>query len=107
MLLQGFAASGGSPVHELSPPEARELYRGFIAFDQPEEVNRVDDRLIDSVDGDIPVRVFTPEEAVGGGAPLLLWFHGGGWVIGDLDTADATCRALANRSGAVVVSVGY
>ncbi len=56
---------------------------------------------------DVPVRVYTPADAVGGDAPLLLWIHGGGWVIGDLDTADATARALANRSGAVVVSVDY
>ena len=56
---------------------------------------------------DVPVRVYTPEAAVGGDAPLLLWLHGGGWVIGDLDTADATAAALANRSGAVVVSVDY
>jgi acetyl esterase len=51
--------------------------------------------------------VYTPEAAIGHDAPLLLWLHGGGWVIGDLDTADATSRALANRSGAVVVSVDY
>jgi acetyl esterase len=56
---------------------------------------------------DIPVRVYTPHDAVGGEAGVLVWSHGGGWVIGDLETADATCRALANRSGAVVVSVDY
>ena len=55
----------------------------------------------------MPVRVYTPADAVGGNAPLLIWIHGGGWVIGDLDTADATARALANRSGAVTVSVDY
>ena len=77
-------------------------------LDQPEEVARVDDRVVPGPGGDVPVRVYTPAEAVGGdAAALLLWLHGGGWVIGDLDTADATARALANRSGAVVVSVDY
>jgi acetyl esterase len=84
------------------------MFKNLTAFDQPEEVTRVDDRVVPGADDvDIPVRVYTPHEAVGGAAPLLLWLHGGGWVIGDLDTADATARALANRSGAVVVSVDY
>jgi acetyl esterase/lipase len=108
MLLDGLAQAGGVPLNELTPAEAREVYRGLIAFDQPEEVTRVDDRLVPADSGhDVPVRVYTPSDAVGGNAPLLIWIHGGGWVIGDLDTADATSRALANRSGAVTVSVDY
>ncbi len=106
-LLDGLALAGGPKLSEMSAPEARELFRGMIAFDQPEEVTRVDDRVVPAIDHEIPVRVYTPSDAVGGDAPLLLWLHGGGWVIGDLDTADATARALANRSGAVVVSVDY
>jgi acetyl esterase/lipase len=107
MLLDGLAAAGGPALSEMSPPEAREVYKSLTAFDQPEEVARVDDRVVPGADNDIPVRVYTPAEAIGGAAPLLVWLHGGGWVIGDLDTADATARALANRSGAVVVSVDY
>jgi len=107
MLLDGMTAAGGPPLTELSPADAREVYRGFIAFDQPEEVTRVDDRLVPGDGNDVPVRVYTPADAVGGNAPLLLWIHGGGWVLGDLDTADAAARALANRSGAVTVSVDY
>ncbi len=106
-LLDGLAQAGGPSLSDLSPSEAREIYRGMVAFDQPEEVARVDNRVVAGVDHEVPVRVYTPVAAVGGDAPLLLWLHGGGWVIGDLDTADATARALANRSGAVVVSVGY
>jgi len=106
-LLDGLAAAGGPALHEMSPADAREVFRGLIAFDQPEEVTRVDDRLVPGDGTDIPVRVYTPADAVGGNAPLLIWIHGGGWVIGDLDTADATARALANRSGAVTVSVDY
>jgi acetyl esterase len=76
-------------------------------LDLIEEVARVDDRLVPSPTGDIPVRVYTPSRATAGTSGALVWFHGGGWVLGDLDTADSTCRALANRSGAVVVSVDY
>jgi acetyl esterase len=107
LLLEGMAQAGGPPLDQLTPAEARELYRSFIAMDQPEEVTRVDDRLIPADGTDVPVRVYTPHDAIGGSAPFLLWIHGGGWVIGDLDTADATARALANRSGAVTVSVDY
>jgi acetyl esterase len=107
MLLDGLAEAGGPALSEMSPTEARAMFKTLSALDQPEEVARVDDRVVPGADNDIPVRVYTPEEAIGGAAPLLLWLHGGGWVIGDLDTADATARALANRSGAVVVSVDY
>ena len=107
LLLDGMAQMGGPPLSELSPTEARELFKALSAMDQPEEVTRVDDRVVPGTEHDVPVRVYTPADSVGVDAPLLLWLHGGGWVIGDLDTADATARALANRSGAVVVSVDY
>ncbi|MGK2950334.1 MAG: alpha/beta hydrolase [Acidimicrobiales bacterium] len=111
VLLDGMAEAGGPALSDLSPDEARAMFTALAGLDQPEDVKRVDDRLVPSPDGDIPVRVYTPSAAVadeiGADAPLFLWFHGGGWVVGDLDTADATCRALANRSGAVVVSVDY
>jgi acetyl esterase len=106
-LLDGLAQAGGPALSEMTPVEAREMFKNLTAFDQPEEVTRVDDRVVPGDGIDIPVRVYTPHDAVGGDAPLLVWLHGGGWVIGDLDTADATARALANRSGAVVVSVDY
>jgi acetyl esterase len=83
------------------------MYKALSALEQPEEVTRVDDRLIPGTDGDIPARVYTAHAAVGEAHGVLVWLHGGGWVIGDLDTADSTCRALANRAGCVVVSVDY
>jgi len=107
VLLEGLAQTGAPALAEMSPEDARVMYKNMAVFDEPEEVTRVDDRLVPGLGGDIPVRVYTPHDAIGGDAPLLLWLHGGGWVIGDLDTADATARALANRSGAVVVSVDY
>ena len=68
----------------------------------PVPVDQVEDRVLP---GNIPARVYTP---VGPGPkPVLLYFHGGGWVLGGLDTVDAPCRRLANAAGCVVVSVDY
>jgi acetyl esterase len=106
-LLDAMAQLGGPPLSDVSPAEARAMYRALSALEQGEEIQRVDDRLVPTPDGDVPVRVYTPEEAVGSNRGVLLWLHGGGWVVGDLDTAEVTCRALANRAGAVVVSVDY
>jgi acetyl esterase len=106
-LLDAIAQADGPATHEMTPDDARAAFRGLAMLEQAEEVSRVDDRLIPGPDGDIPLRVYTPRAAVGELHGVLVWFHGGGWVIGDLDTADSTCRALANRAGCVVVSVGY
>ena len=106
-ILDAMAQMEGPALSALEPLEARAVFRNLALLDQPEEVTRIDDRLVPRPDGDVPVRVYTPHGAVGTAHGVLLWLHGGGWVIGDLDTADATCRALANRAGAVVVSVDY
>ena len=106
-ILDGLAGVEGPAPWEVTPDEARAMYRNLTALDQPEEVARVDDRGIPGPAGDLPIRVYTPTAALATRPGLLLWLHGGGWVLGDLDTADATCRALANRSEAIVVSVDY
>jgi acetyl esterase len=106
-LLDAMAQMGGPALAEVSPDEGRAMFKALTAMEQCEDVERVDDRLIPGAEGDIPARVYTPHAAVGRAHGVLVWLHGGGWVIGDLDTADATCRALANRAGCVVVSVDY
>ena len=106
-LLDAMAEIGGPALNEMDPVAARTMYKAMAAFGKAEEVARIDDRLVPGPAGEIPVRVYTPAAAVGCAVPLLVWLHGGGWVIGDLDTADATARSLANRSGVVVVSVDY
>jgi len=63
------------------------------------------DRTIPGPEGDIPVRVFANSDAPA--QPLLVWYHGGGWVTGNLDTHDQVCRLLCDDAGAVVVSVDY
>lgn len=70
-----------------------------------EPVAAVEDRSVPGPAGDVPVRLYRP--AGDEPAPLVVYFHGGGWTIGDLETHDALCRALANRSGCAVLAVDY
>ncbi|MBW2386973.1 MAG: alpha/beta hydrolase [Deltaproteobacteria bacterium] len=93
-------------THEQSPTEARESYRAFSAMFGPgEEVGRVENRTIPGPAAKIPLRIYAPE----GDGPfgVLVFFHGGGFVIGDLETHDKECRALCNRANCVVVAVDY
>jgi acetyl esterase len=70
------------------------------------EVYRVEDRAIPGAAGNtIPIRIYTPEARTPLG--VLVFFHGGGWVLGDLDSHDGLCRDLANGAGCLVVSIGY
>jgi acetyl esterase len=103
-------------IHTLSPGEARAFYRDRRGFTQPPapEVAAVLETRCDGPHGAIALRVYRPiAEAVTANAsaaarlPALVYYHGGGWTIGDLDTHDVLCRELCNGSGAVVVSVDY
>ena len=70
----------------------------------PEAVHTVEDLSIEGPGGDLALRLYHP----GGAArPLLVYLHGGGWVIGDLEIQDGLCRNLANRAGSAVLSVDY
>ena len=106
-LLQQMAEAGMPPLNEMSPADARLAAEGFRELaGEPEDVAGVQDIDIPGPGGDIPVRVYTP---AGDGSPLpcLVYYHGGGWVLGDIQGLDSTCRALANAAGCVVVSVEY
>ncbi|MFC4408429.1 alpha/beta hydrolase [Haloarchaeobius iranensis] len=93
-------------LHEMSPQEARATMDPLFARAAGEEpVGAVEDRAIPGPDGDVPVRIYRPETE--GPQPTVVFFHGGGFVIGTLDTHDAVCRALTNEAEAVVVSVDY
>lgn len=105
-MLDQAAAEGLVPRSEMTVAEARQwLMDSRPLAGPPEDVWRVEERVIPGPVADIPLRVYTPRSA----APLpgLVFFHGGGWVIGNLETVDTPLRALANRSGCVVVSVDY
>ena len=104
-LLDALREAGLPPFESMTVPQAREATKGFLDLQgEPEEI-AVDNRTVPGPAGDIPVRIYTPDGS--GERPLIVYYHGGGWVIGELDTVDRPLRSLANRTGAVVVSVDY
>ena len=109
-LLRLMEEKGVPPTHTLTPADARAFYRQRRTFTQPDppEVGAVRDLQASGPAGAIPVRSYrplgVPAEAV---LPVLVYYHGGGWVIGDLDTHDVLCRQLCNLSGCAVVAVDY
>lgn len=108
-LLDQMAADPDAPrLIDLPPEGGREMYRAMATMLdlQGVAIGKVEDRAIPGPAGDLPVRIYTPV-AAGGTCPALVYFHGGGWVIGDLDTHDALCRTLANEAGCKVIAVDY
>ena len=99
-LLAGIAALGLPPIDELTPADAR-AQRAALLRPSPEPIAEVRDLEADGVGA----RFYRPNRTRSRG--LLVWFHGGGWVLGDLDSHDDLCRALANRGGFRVLSVDY
>jgi acetyl esterase len=108
--LEAMRSSGGKPLYELSVEEARANIRGASQQLAPPAaaVERVDDRRFPVPGGDVGLRIYTPRRLDAGTTlPILLHFHGGGWVAGDLDTHDAIARFYAVHADAIVVSVDY
>ncbi len=95
------------PFEAITPAQAREQNRRVKRWlqDPLEPVARVEEHRLPGPAGEIPVRLYAPAGAGPFGA--LLYFHGGGWVVGDLDTHDHLCRALARRAGGIVLAVDY
>ena len=94
------------PLHTMPPPEARKLMEDMRGpAGEPEAVGTVENRMIPSVAGKQAVRIYTPDGD--GPFPILVYFHGGGWVIGSPNTVDASCRALSNLAECIVVSSSY
>ena len=105
-ILTEAAALGLPAYHDLSPAEARQQMLDLAPPADPLlTIKRVENRSIPGPGGEIPVRLYYPA----GDPPfaVLVYFHGGGWVIGDLDTHHGVCHALAKTSGCLVVSVDY
>ena len=104
-LLDQMAASGGRPLHEMTPAEAR----GFVAAMRGEaahgpEMASARDVRVRVSGGYVPIRVLTPPGPLRG---VVVYYHGGGWVLGGLDDTDAVARRLAQRSQCVVVVPDY
>ena len=106
-LLQQMAASGGKGFHQMEVAECRQTFGGLLASLPPSaaKIAGVANRRIPGPAGELGVRVFTPEGA--GPFPVLSYFHGGGFVIGDVNTHDAVCRELCAGANVVVVAVDY
>ena len=106
-VLDQLASLNGPPIQELGVTEARALLERLAAIGgPPAEVARVEERTFAGPAGDVPVRIYRPTDDAGP-QPVLVWFHGGGWVLGSIEGSDLTCRNLAAQSGVVIVSVGY
>jgi acetyl esterase len=115
-LLDFIAARGVPPTHTLDPVDARSFYRERRTATQPEPQPVAEVRELSAPGplGPIPLRLYRPINSAGSAGsadarllPVLVYYHGGGFVIGDLDTHDVLCRALCNGAGCAVVAVDY
>ncbi|EZH66364.1 hypothetical protein DH09_10550 [Bacillaceae bacterium JMAK1] len=105
-ILEEMENQGLPGLETLSPEEARANRRiGTDDGQVVEEVKRVENLSFESEGYTIPVRVYQPEGTTP--QPVLVYFHGGGWVLGDLDSHDPVCRRIANASQSTVISVEY
>lgn len=115
VVLDELQSLGGKSIESLSAEDAREQPTPADAVKAvltkqgkstaPEPVGNIDNRTIPGPGGPIPIRIYTPNG--NGPFPVVVYYHGGGWVIATMDTYDSSARALANAAGAVVVSVEY
>lgn len=108
-LLDQMAAQPAPPMWEMEPTVAREAFVAMMDIVGPKDVpiGKVENVIMPGEGGDIALRVYTPVAAGSKALPALIFFHGGGWVIGDLDTHDGLCRILANEAGVRVIAVHY
>ena len=105
-LLDDLAASGRPNAHLLPLEQARANFEALFAGLRPgEAVSATADHRIPVRGAEIPARSYRPSGQTGAG--LVVYFHGGGWLLGSVESHDTVCRSLANASGAVVLNVGY
>jgi len=105
-ILQAFAEFAKTDWSQMPVEAARAMLDNPITPREPVEMARVENLSMDLPGRAIPARLYVPEDA-GDRPALVAYFHGGGWVLGGLETHDATCRSLAQASGAAVLSVDY
>lgn len=103
-VVERYAERGLPEWHELSVEAARRLEDELFSPANPPAVAHVEDREFDGPDGAVTVRVYRDVEPP---APVVVFFHGGGWTLGTLDSADDVCREFARRAECVVASVDY
>jgi len=109
-VLERVARSALPPFHTVSAEEARRIYKDTRAVLSPPapEVGEVRELAASGPEGPIPLRLYRGlGTAANARLPLLAYFHGGGWTIGDLDTHDIICRTLANNAHCALIAVDY
>ena len=99
-----FMAESGFTFEGKTPEELREGM-GLTAMPSPIELASITDRTIPGPAGEIPVRIYRP--SIDAGLPVTVFFHGGGWVVGDLESHDHCCRVIAAKADCVVVAIDY
>ena len=104
-LLDQLAEADAPPLTEMPIDAARAMFRVAQPTRPDISVGNVEDRSIEGRNGSIPIRIYTPVGA--GPFPVTMMFHGGGWVIGDLETVDAQSRQVCKQVGCVVIAVDY
>lgn len=110
IVLDMIKAAGRPPFEQLTPDEARQAYMNSRKLLQPvpEDVAESRDTVAPGPHGDIPVRLYRPAgTAASDVLPALIYYHGGGWLLGGLDSHDVVCRRFANAARCRVVSVDY
>jgi acetyl esterase len=108
-LLDQMSANPMPKLWDIPPAQGREMYRMMASTLEPQgiSIGKIENMTMPGPAGPIALRAYTPVAGGGAGLPALVYFHGGGFVIGDLDTHDALCRTLANETGARVIAVDY
>jgi acetyl esterase len=116
-IVDAHSSLGPQPFEILTPEQARkqpgpdDAVKKVMAergMEGPEPVGSVEDlKIPDAAGGEQTLRVYKPEGAGSTPLPIIMWIHGGGWVLFDIDTYDASCRGLVNKTGAIVVSPDY
>src|SRR3979490_142323 len=104
-LLDQMVVAKVQSFHQMTPQAAREQMARRTAGGEPGPVARVEDRKIPGPNGEIPIRIYTPEGPGPFGA--LTYFHGGGWVVGNIAMTVQPCRMITKAAGCVTVSVDY
>lgn len=108
-LLRSLRESGAPELQTLSPPDARVAYQKGVQLlsGQAPDIKRTVDTSIDASDNPIAIRLYYPEREPRSSLPLVVYFHGGGWCFGSIDTHDNVCRTLCTRATCIVASVDY
>lgn len=108
IFVKNLAENNGPAFHELPVDKCREVYKELVnqLSGEMAEIGEIKDLLIPGAEGQITIRIYSPKNK-SKKMPGVAYFHGGGWVIGDLDTHDQVCRRLCKQSDCIFFSIGY